>query len=331
MFYTLKNIPVLFLLSGFILSLFSCDKHGNDNHPLIPADTNSTNPPVLHGKIVYHSYSCYSCNDSRLYMYDFETGKLTFLSRSWEITNPMNAHFSPDGKKIVFMGMPTGSSNWDVFIYNPETALPPVNLTPGSPGRDEDPKFSPDGTKIIFKKDGILTETDTTGLILRTFTVPQNEASMPYYTSNADGLLYAANEPEGATLDIFLISTIDGTTRALSSLKEVEEYYPVNRDDTSFLFTRWANKYNQNDQLYLGFFNNRPSVRLPFNQIDNNFSDAFPVDENTIILSSTKGGGQGEYDLYLADIYSGKIWSLNLYNPYINTSVNELGACFSDK
>jgi Tol biopolymer transport system component len=70
---------------------------------------------------------------------------------------------------------------------------------------------------------------------------------------------------------------------------------------------------------------------LPFNTADANFSDAFPVNDHTVVLSSTKNGGRGQYDLYLADIKSGKIWSLNLYNAYINTATNELGSCYSDK
>jgi Tol biopolymer transport system component len=243
----------------------------------------------------------------------------------------MNAHFSPDGKKIVFMGIPSGPDNWDVFMFEPGSLVPPVNLTSNSPGRDEDPKFSPDGTKIIFKRNGILKEMDTTGLILNTFTVPQSEASMPYYTADGNGLLYAGNEPGGSTLDIFLLSTTDGTTRALSTTPKVEEYYPITKDDTSFLFTRWNSPYNDNDQVYLGFFDGRPSVRLPFNQTNNNFSDAFPVDGHTVVLSSTMSGGKGAYDLYLADTKTGETWSLNLYNPYINTANNELGACYSSK
>jgi hypothetical protein len=35
--------------------------------------------------------------------------------------------------------------------------------------------------------------------------------------------------------------------------------------------------------------------------------------------------------LYLADTKTGETWSLNLYNPYINTANNELGACYSSK
>jgi len=40
-------------------------------------------------------------------------------------------------------------------------------------------------------------------------------------------------------------------------------------------------------------------------------------------------GGRGQYDLFLVDKTTGKKWSLNLYNPYINSVNNELGGCYS--
>ena len=59
------------------------------------------------------------------------------------------------------------------------------------------------------------------------------------------------------------------------------------------------------------------------------FFDTYPVNSHTVIISSTKIGGIGQYDLYLAAVVTGKKWSLNLYNPYINSNNNELGACYS--
>jgi len=330
MLYFRKNIIAIVLLIAFSIALMSCtNKDNGNNNPVLPVDTSDLNLPQVLGKLVYHTYSCYSCNDSRLSLFDFNTKQLIFLSKNWGITNPMNAHISPDGKKIVFMGIASG--NWDIFTYRLGSVAQPNNLTSNSTARDEDPKFSPDGSKIVFKRNGILKEMDTTGLVLRTISVPQSEASMPYYTNNGNGLLYAGSETGSSTLDIFLVSLSGGSTVALSSLPNVEEYYPIARDDSSFLFTRWNDQYNQNDQVYMGFYDNKPSIRLPFNQTNSNFSDAFPINEHMVVLSSTKSGGSGQYDLYIADIKNGKIWSLSLYNSNVNTSMNELGACYSNK
>jgi Tol biopolymer transport system component len=330
----IRVLKQLFFLWVFVLSIgcVSCNKNNPpDDQPDNPDDTISTKPPSIHGKMVYHTYSCYSCYDSKLYYLDFDTKQLVCLSTNWEIDNPMNAHFSPDGKNIVFMGTSSGTNNWDVFLYKTGTTLAPINLTSGSAGRDEDPKFSPDGTEIVFKRNGILTEMDTTGLVLKVYELQQTEASMPYYTSDGNNILYAAKGDDETNLDIFLVSRLDGTSRILSSTTNVEDYYPIVRNDTSFLFSRWYAPDNMNDQVYLGFYDDRSSVRLPFNEVYSNCSDAYPVDDRNLVLSSTKKGGRGGYDLYVADIKTGKMWSINVYNPYINTSDNELGACYLNK
>ncbi|NOU46336.1 MAG: hypothetical protein HOO86_04655 [Bacteroidales bacterium] len=322
------NFLFICICAGFI----SCHKNrGEDKPPVIPIDTGYIKPLVLQGKLVYHTYSCYSCNDSKLYLYDFGAKQFSCLSTGWDISNPMNAHFSPDGTRIVFMGTLSNQNDWNVFIYPIGSDSVPVNLTKGFTGRNEDPKFSPDGAKIVFKHNGILHEMDTTGAIIQSFILPQDEASMPYYTSDGSGILYAGSETGSSTLDISLLTVSTGISRFISSTPRVEEYYPIVRDDTSFLFTRWNDQTNRNDQVYMGFYDDRTPVRLPFNKPNDNYSDAYPVNDSILVLSGTQLGGRGQYDLYLADVKSGKIWSLNSYNPYINTTDNELGACYTSK
>lgn len=309
--------------------LFSCSGSSQNNDlPDFPDDIN-TPQPVISGKMVYHNYSCYNCNDSVLFLYDFKTNERTVLSQNWPIINPMNAHFSPDGKKIVFMGISQINNSWDLYIFTLGTNSQPINLTLNSSGRDEDPKFSFDGTKIIFKQNGVLKEMDTSGNITQTYNVPNSEASMPYYTADGKSIVYAGNESNNNTLNIYLYSIANNTTSALSTIEKLEEYYPIVIDNDTFLFTRWEGLNNKNDQVYLGYFNNTTPKSLPFNEPDANFSDAYPVNSHTVIISSTKIGGIGQYDLYLADMVTGKKWSLNLYNPYINSNNNELGACYS--
>lgn len=307
-----------------LVGQFSCS-NSSQNYPIPDSPINNTSQPVLSGKIVYHSYSCYNCNDSVLFLYHFSTNERTVLSENWTITNPMNAHFSPDGKKIVFMGISQTNNSWDVFIYTLGTNNQPTNLTSNSLGRDEDPKFSPDGTKIVFKQNGALKEIDASGNILRTFTVSNAEASMPYYTADGNSIVYSGNESNNSTADILKYTILDGTTQPLAAMLNINEYYPIVIDADTFLFSRSTNS----DQIYLGYFNGTASLKLPFNESDADFSDAYPVNSHTVIISSTKIGGIGQYDLYLADMMTGKKWSLNLYNPYINSNKNELGACYS--
>lgn len=319
------NKKIMPFLSFFILSaLFSCSSPSENNSiSKIPID--NIPQPVLSGKMVYHSYSCYNCNDSKMFLYNFSTNERTVLSQNWTIANPMNAHFSPDGTKIVFMGISKINNNWDIFIYTLGTNIQPTNLTQNSLGRDEDPKFSFDGTKIVYKTNGILKEMYTSGTVLKTFTDISSEASMPYYTTDGKSILYSGKEFNHSTADIIKYTILDGATQPLATMENINEYYPIVIDANTFLFSRSTTS----DQVYLGYFDGTRALKLPFNESDSDFSDAYPVDSHTVLLSSTKIGGSGAYDLYLADIISGKKWSLNLYNPYINSANNELGACYS--
>lgn len=287
-----------------------------------------TDQPALQGRLIFHSYSCYSCNDSKLILYDFKQKQLSVISDSWNITNPMNAHFSPDGKSIVFMAI-ASATGWDIFRWRIGSTQMPQNLTASFGNtRDEDPKYSFDGLKIVFKQNGIMKEIDTAGHILNSFTVPNTEASMPYFAKGDSVILYSGNESGGTTSDIYKLSLHTGSVMLLAANKAVEEYYPIVRDDTSFLFTRWYSASDHNDQVYLGFLDGRLAQRLSVNEAGANFSDAYPVNDRYIILSSTKNGGVGGYDLYVADIVTGKKWSLDLYQRGMNTAREELGACY---
>lgn len=284
--------------------------------------------PSLTGKLVYHSYSCYACSGTKMFIYNFSTNTLTWISQNWNIDYPMNAHFSPDGTKIVFMGQPAGSGDWDIYLWTVGSSSAPTNLTAANGIRDEDPKFSPNGYRICFKQAGDLKIMDLTGTITNTVTSTANvEEGMPYYNDDATGLLYAQGAASAS--DIYMIN-IDGTNNtALANVSGVQEYYPIKIDNVNFLYTRWYSSTNKNDQVYMGYFNSSTRTRLPFNTTNDNYSDAYPCGSNYVILSSTKSGGSGGYDLYIANKTSGAIWSLSTYNTNINSSVDELGSCYT--
>ena len=83
----------------------------------------STNPASrLRGRMMFHRYTNYDAWDVRLYLYNFGTKRLRCLSERWEIDHAINGNFSPDGTKIVFMGVPRGQHRgdaWDDQEYFP--------------------------------------------------------------------------------------------------------------------------------------------------------------------------------------------------------------------
>ena len=289
------------------------------------------NAPALNGKILYHSYSSYDNWDGELFILDLSDNSVTNISSGWSVSHAINGMFSPDGTKIVFMADEDGwLQDWDIFLWTIGDEEP-VNLTgPFSTDREEDPKFSPDGKTIVFKKNGDIVTMDLEGNIIATLTnTPGVEESMPYYTSDGSKVLYAPGA--GAGSDVYIMDADGANSQALVAQSNYQEYYPAIRDNESFFYTGWVSSSNLNDQIYLKYYSSDSSIYLPFNQSNANFSDATPVGLDYAVISSSKSGGYGGYDLYIADINTGDIWSLNNYNNSVNSSWEDLGAHYLPK
>lgn len=315
-FHSIKNtFFILLSLLGLVCMMGSCQKSQI-------ALTEEGGLPWLKGKLVYHRYSSYGANDSQMYLFDFATKQLKIISEGWNIRNPMNAHFSPDGKKITFMGIGKDTNTWDIFLYDLTQAAAPTNLTPNHNTRDEDPKFSPDGKRIVFKQDFRVAEMDLTTRAVQVLS--PSDCSMPYYNTTGTKLL--CSKGDGATSSIEVIDLKTGRITPLYDTPEVQDYYPINVDASSFYYSVGYSKHHAIDQVYRGFWDGRKSERLPFNALDGNYSDAYPVNSQWVLLSSTRVGGLGGYDLYIAHVSTGEIFSMNAYNAQINTSKEELGA-----
>ena len=283
--------------------------------------------PALQGKMVYHSYTSYDALDSKMYLYDFASNQLTCISDNWNIINPMNAHFSPDGKQITFMGINPSTDSWSIYLYELDDLRQPVRLSTGT-DRDEDPKFSPDGKRITFKRNDRVSEMDLATRNVTVLTPAGSSYSMPYY--NPDGTKLLCSKDAGQNSSICLI---DIQTKAISVLydkPDVQDYYPIGVDENSFYYTTGYSASNRSDQIYRGYWNGQPSVSLPFNRSNGDYSDAYPVDDQWLVLSSTRSGGRGGYDLYIANAETGEVYSLTDYNTGINTSKEELGATYCD-
>lgn len=283
--------------------------------------------PALQGKMIYHSYTDYSANDSKMYLYDFASDQLTCISNNWNIIAPMNAHFSPDGKQITFMGINPSTDSWSIYLYDLDGSQSPVRLSTGAV-REEDPKFSPDGKRIAFKRNDRVSEMDLATGNVTILTPAGSSYSMPYY--NPEGTKLVCSKDGGQNSSICLI---DIQTRAISVLydkPDVQDYYPIGVDENSFYYTSGYSVSNLSDQIYRGYWNGQTSESLPFNRYNGDYSDPYPVDDQWLIISSTRPGGRGGYDLYIANALTGEVYSLTGYNSGINTSKSELGATYYD-
>jgi Tol biopolymer transport system component len=335
-----KGIVILFtaLYYPFILSLglTSCQKAAIEvkkTDSSISQIVTLASRPTLTGKLVYHSYDNYG-DAAKMYLYNFNTNKLTWVSQHWNIFDPINAQFNFDGSQIVFMGEATQNGKWDIYLWTVGSANPPTNLTASDGCRDEDPHFSPNGYRICFKQTaasgvGNLKIMDLGGTITNNVTQNTVESGMPYYSDDATALLYARGA--GSTSDIYMVNIDGSNNHALANNSNVQEYYPIVLGPSTFLYARWFSSSNQNDQVYMGYFGNNTRTRLPFNTNDADYSDPYPCASDKVILSCDKAGGSGVYDLYIANMATGAMWSLSSYNSQINTSSNELGVSYTNQ
>jgi Tol biopolymer transport system component len=292
----------------------------------LAADADS--PPPLTGRLLFHRYSGYDNYDSQLFLYDFTEKKLTCLSADWQIDHAMNAHFSPDGESLVFMGLPKGKRDgkyWDVYQWKVGSAEAPKNLTAGNELRDEDPNYSPDGRSIVFKQAGKLTTLDLkTKKVLLIEVKEKAERSMPVFVSG--GKRIVAMENAAADGDLYSYDLDGGDRKAVATEPKVQEYFPVPWDHDRLLYVRWHAAENRNDQVYVHNFMTGKNQPLAFCQQDANYSDPYPVDARWVFFSSTREKGAGGYDIYLGDTKTGAVHDLGIAK--MNSKAEELGSSY---
>ena len=215
---------------------------------------------------------------------------------------------------------------WDVYLWKMDSRARPLNLTEQLGSRDEDPRFAPDGKRILFKQDGEIRIMNLASRRIRSiqFGGAPAERSMPMFTPDGKNVVYA----EGARkdMDLFIINVADGTRHPLAIEPEIQEYFPVPLDASRFLYVRWTSRTDHHDQVWVSSLDGRTRGSLPFNQPGSDSSDPYPIDDRLVIYSSTRAGGQGGYDLYLGDREDGATWSLSSLG--VNTPQQELGVSY---
>ena len=288
--------------------------------------------PKLDGTLIYHRYSSYQAWDATLWTIDLPTGALTQVGQAWRsMISPINAHFSADGQLITFMGSAAGlpENEWDVFTsrWNGREWSEPTNLTGPNGARDEDPKFSPDGTRIVYKEDGVLVSMAPDGSGKSYLTKGKPESSMPYVTANGKDILF---ERGG---DIYLLK--DGAEIKMYAGAGESSYYPIGLDNTSFLYTRVQS--TRHDAIMRGFFDGSASTSYFFNSTDWDTSDSYPYADGSRYIFYVTGDyliPHGGYNLAFADLKTSKRYDIDEFyrkvrTTDINTEEQELGPAWS--
>lgn len=280
----------------------------------------------LEGKLVYHNYTSYGDGSSNVYTYDFKQDRLSTISTGWtEIQDPMNAKFNQNGSKITFMGIDKIQDSWDVYISD-ATGSTPYNLTPKNTSgdyRDEDPIFAPNGSSIYFKRGGKIARYSLNTGNIELLSSNNEEFSMLGISPSEDKVIGSIGS--GASSKIAYWDLLNNSLVTVYGIG-VQEYYPVVIDSSCFYYTSHWSVSNRTDRIMKGYWDASEPTCLPFNSETADYSDACPISDGWIILSSTKGCGKGGYDLFLVNENYCFAYPLSIFNNGINTSLNELGA-----
>jgi hypothetical protein len=284
------------------------------------------------GTLIYHRYSSYQAWDATMWMIDLPTGDLMQVGGDWTgVVSPINAHFSADGQMITFMGSQAGlpENEWDVFVshWNGTSWAEPINLTGPNGARDEDPKFSPTSSTIIYKQDGVLVTMNSDGSDKKYLTQGKPESSMPYFAINGTDYLF---ERSG---DIYV--SRGGIETKMYAGDGQSSYYPIGMDATSFLYTRVQSA--RHDAIMKGFYSGKASERYFFNSTDWDTSDSYPYLDGSRYIFYVTGDyliPHGGYNLAFADLKTKKRYDIDEYfrkkrTTDINTDTQELGPAWS--
>ena len=156
------------------------------------------------------------------------SGQRPITSNSFPDTDPV---WSPDGSKIAFVSARTGDTDRNVYVMNADgsgqTSITPNSPTGCSPtcyqGHDEDPAWSPDGSKIAYVHEyGPPTNPNAGGGVPNIWTMdpngngrktlsnnPDTSATMPAWSPNGARIAYVGRDT-GSSNNIYVMNA-DGT------------------------------------------------------------------------------------------------------------------------
>lgn len=273
---------------------------------------------VPKGWLLWHSYSSYSANDSKLYLRSPDGVTKTI---SGDFVNAMNGNFGTSPDLITFMAIDESADEWDIFVCDNGKI---ENLTVNSGFRNEDPKWSPDGKNIVFKRghwdsgaDDFVYDLALINVATRKVTMLTNdstEEAMPCFSDDGKYVYYASYTDRLGSICRLEIST--GKTETVYEENGVSAYYPIFSDGQIY-FTKWYSADERYDQIIR--IDGDLKTALPFNLNTCDCSDACPIKGDQIIFSSTING---DYDLFFYD------GSDRYEFSELNTANEELGADF---
>jgi Tol biopolymer transport system component len=289
--------------------------------------------PALTGRLVYQDLN----GAGALYYYDFNGATTCTLpvlipTAAWNLTNPTNPAFTPDGQAILFSAVKNDQRH--IYYWGIGDELP-VNLT-NSMGnqRHDDPKLFWNSTTMtltmIWKRaDGIWTadfDRDASGTpflsqaqqVLAGTGGTGSETSAPIYSPDGSHIYYflGAVQPQR----IMRFDPGHDPVDAFPGQDAHSYYYPV-VDNVSGKFFYVGGPYtNPKTREKIFVFPNANQLSGAASEwnasdTDSDNSDPSSIDGDYFVFSRDRNGdGDNDYELYVGRLSTGQYWSLTPLN-----------------
>jgi hypothetical protein len=217
--------------------------------------------PGPNGRIVFTSGRTLTNATSQIWMLKTPGGAATRLSNEVgaDSLHHRHASWSPDRTKIAYASGPSGFAGpWDIWVLDLQLGSR-INITAASPGSEDRPVWSPDGTRIAYQKDtGPATNVNiaarlangsggetTVAQTVETGTGASAFYPRPSWSSNSQTIFYARFINATNKHDLYR-SPANGTNATGTGVitGTNDDYHPqVSPDGTKLCFTRQgANK-----------------------------------------------------------------------------------------
>ncbi|HEY1629676.1 MAG TPA: hypothetical protein VGF56_00065 [Rhizomicrobium sp.] len=306
--------------------------------PPFVAQSPSTFPAEIAGRMVYertYADPNRSVNDneaSDIYLYDLASRQLTDIpTASWGLRLPLNPVFSKDGKGVLFSAIRTASGGQelrDLFYWTIGSAGPATNLTESGDGdvrrqRNEDPKFSQKGEKIVWKQQGGIAVADFATLggvptlsnvqhLLNGTLGDSTEKSGPVFSPTEKYIYYFGASGTAERIWRYNFITKDKSTVVKMPTKSgLTAYYPVDPDIYDLIYVSKLDASHPQDKIYVLSLMTSRSYIWNGTDCDADNSDPAPIDEDYFLYSRSPGTSSTDYRLFVGQLNGGQAWDLS--------------------
>ena len=215
-----------------------------------------------------------------------------------------NIDVSKDGKKIVFPVNEDG--NWNIYIGDldiEEGSIENIEEVATTSDREEDPKFSWDGTQIIFKKTlreiHICEDLETKETKCVVSGADDCETWGPAFDPTGTKFAYTHRTGQHENGDeIYVFNLVSGTNTQITD-NNIPDRYPTFLSYGEIVFAKNQGEQQGGDDLYLYSNGEEPLYCGPTSD-----ADPYSFKDNPKLVAFIKQDGTGRYNLNVLDMNS---------------------------